>query len=483
VKTCRLIAVLRGIVAFALVAIPLATFAAPSVHRHLSPQFVIGPRAQPLGSVKPGESLFTCQVGLSAATCYDAAQMRTAYGVGAFVGSGVDGSGRTIVIIDSFQSPTLTADVDAFSANNGLSPSAAFLTQIAPDGLTPFDPNDDDMNGWSGEITLDVEWAHAIAPGAKVVLVLAKSDDDDDLLSALNYAIKHNLGDVISMSFGGNESCLDASSLNGWHNAFATATLRGITLFASSGDQGAAQPTCDGNSWTLAVSHPASDPLVSGVGGTELHAAMYCLASLGCDPTTQPAPGTWQGEIVWNEFDSESTGGGISVVFPAPLFQKGSVKGTKMRTVPDVAYNAAIEHGVLTYWQGGWWLFGGTSAGSPQWAAIVAITDQYAGHRLGFLNAAFYRLLQPKAAYAASFHDIVDGDNSVIEEDVNDNDVEVDGYVAGLAWDATTGIGSPRSDTLVGRLIHAVLPADALLAVVTSIPRGHGHWHGARQPH
>src|SRR5262249_27178059 len=154
----------------------------------------------------------------------------------------------------------------------------------------------------------------------------------------------------------------------------------------------------DGTSWVKAVSHPAVDPLVSGVGGTELHAAGYCLTVLGCNPATNPAPGTYDSEIVWNEFDSESTGGGYSVIFDAPPYKKSAEK-TRSRGVPDVAYNAAIFHGVITvYTESGlisdppsFFLFGGTSAGAPQWSAITAITNQVAGHRLGYLNSAFYQ--------------------------------------------------------------------------------------------
>jgi len=434
------------------------------------PQLLVGPKAELASASSPDQSLFTCQVGLLPFKCYDPFQMRRAYGVNQLIGAGYDGAGHTIVIIDAFQSPTLEADVDAFSANYGLPPHQAFLTQIAPDGLTPFDPNDDNMVGWSSEITLDVEWSHAIAPKANVVLVLAKSNEDADILSALKYAVDHNLGDVISMSFGENESCLDSTALNAWHDVFAQATKKSITLFASSGDQGASQPTCDGASWVKAVSHPASDPLVSGVGGTELDAANYCLTSLGCDPATHPTPGTYLGEIAWNEFDSESTGGGYSVIFDAPPYQKSAVK-SKSRAVPDVAYNAAIYHGVLVYWAGDWWLFGGTSAGAPQWAGITAIANQLAGHRLGYLNSAFYQVRQTPPNYGPSFHDIVTGDNSVVETDSGGNDVPITGFDAGAAWDATTGIGSPKSDGLVSRLIRFVSPGDAVAAIATSKPK------------
>jgi subtilase family serine protease len=456
----------------ALGALPLAASAAKASGTHgVAPQSSIGPQAQAAGLAAPGYGLFTCQVGEAGPDiqCYDPYQMRKAYGVDKLIAAGNDGTGHTIVIVDAFQSPTLAADLGYFNTFYGL--PAANLSVVAPDGMVPFVPAI--MNGWAGEITLDVTWAHAIAPAANIVLVLARTNQDSDILSAIRYAVDNNLGDVISMSFGENESCMDADSIAAYHDVFVKATQKGITLFASSGDQGAAQQTCDGESWTRAVSHPASDPLVSGVGGTELHAADYCLPVLGCDPTQHASFGTYESEIAWNEFQSESTGGGVSVVFDAPPYQKSAVRASG-RAVPDVAYNAAIYHGVLVRFQGSWYLFGGTSAGAPQWSAILAITNQVAGQRLGYLNKAFYQIRQTPPNYSPSFHDITIGNNSVIELDADDNEVVVAGFVAGDAWDATTGIGSPKVDGIVGRLIKMVSPGDAVSAIATSKPHSHG---------
>jgi subtilase family serine protease len=337
-----------------------------------------------------------------------------------------------------------------------------------------------------------VEWAHAIAPDAQIVLVLAKSNDDADILSATKYAVDHNLGDVISQSFGEDESCMDPDLLVKQHQVFADATKKNITLFASSGDEGAAQPTCDGTSWGKAASSPASDPLVTGVGGTELHAADYCLTALGCDPSSNPAPGTYQDEIVWNEPDfAAATGGGFSVLYDEPSFQRATIHkghGDKQRGVPDVSYNAAILHGVLVFYDingnGGVYLVGGTSAGSPQWAAITVIADQKAGKRLGFINKALYQISQSKKNYAKSFFDITSGNSSVVEEDSDGNPVAVDGFNAEKGWDATTGLGSPATDQLVGYLIKFVSPGDGKAAIAESTPHKHGgHRHHHMDPH
>jgi subtilase family serine protease len=413
--------------------------------------------------------------------------MRTAYQVDSLISAGYDGSGHTIVIVDAFQNPNLVAQVAFFDTFYGL--PAINLTQVAPDGLTPYVTNDLNMRGWAEEISLDVEWAHAIAPGAKIVLVLAKSNMDADILSALKYAVDNNLGEIVSMSFGENESCLDSDTQSAWHDVFAAATTKNITLFASSADQGAALPTCDGESWVKAVSSPASDPLVTGVGGTELRAADYCLVSLGCDPTANPPFGTYLSEIVWNEGPTgdfqaffgatEATGGGFSVVFDEPPYQQGTIHGGKQRAVPDVGYNAAILHGVLTYLDipgvaVGFYRFGGTSAGSPQWAAIAAIANQRAGKQLGFLNSAIYQIGKVNKASAASFHDITVGNNSALEFDSSDNPVSITGFDAGPGWDATTGNGTPFSSTsLVDNLIKYVSPGDGVAVLANTKPKKH----------
>src|SRR5439155_4807026 len=149
---------------------------------------------------------------------------------------------------------------------------------------------------------------HAVAPAAKIVLVLAKSNDDADILSATRFAVDHNVGDVISQSFGEAEQCMAPNLFKAQHKLFAKATAKGITLLASSGDQGAALPTCDNTSFFKAASTPASDPNVTGVGGTRLFA--------------NGLTGAYASESVWNEPDFASAGGGgFSVKFRAPLYQ------------------------------------------------------------------------------------------------------------------------------------------------------------------
>jgi subtilase family serine protease len=462
-------------IVFALVLVLFGAFPA-AARSGLAPMLEKGPLASPANVVSPDNAaygLFTCQIGASPFTCYDPYQMRRAYGADLLIAAGYNGAGKTIVIVDAFQNPNIVNALNTFISFYGLTPMNAgsgtpTFTQVAPDGLTAFDPNDDNMVGWASEITLDVLWAHAIAPGANIVLELSTDNSDAAILSAINDAVNNHRGDVISMSFGEAEECLGPELTAGFHQAFVNATKAGITLFASSGDQGAAQPSCDGSTWIKSTSSPASDPLVTGVGGTELHAAGYCLVSRGCDPTTHPAFGTYLSEIAWNEgptfgdfqdqFDSTlATGGGFSTVWSAPPYQQSLIKSTKARGVPDVAYNAAVLHGVLTYLDipgvpAGFYLFGGTSAGSPQWAALTVMMDQAAGHNFGFINGALYKIGQNAADYANAFHDVTSGNNSAMEFDMDNNPVTVIGFNAGAGWDATTGLGTPKAGGVLSEL-------------------------------
>ena len=215
------------VVALSLTAFPVAAATTPQVarkHRVASPFIVKGPQALPSGLSTPKYGLFTCQVGLTPGDiCYDPYQMRHAYNIDTLISAGFTGKGKTIVIVDAFQSPNIVGQLNFYNSFYGLpglnglggpaEPSLGTFTQIAPDGLTAFDPTDDNMVGWAEEISLDVLWAHAIAPGANIVLVLSKTNDDADILSATQYAVDHNLGNVISQSFGENESCVDSDLL------------------------------------------------------------------------------------------------------------------------------------------------------------------------------------------------------------------------------------------------------------------------------
>ena len=312
------------------------------------------------------------------------------------------GAGRTIVIVDAFQSPTIQHDLDLFDQVFEL--PAATVQIVAPDGLTPFDQNNANQVGWAGEITLDVEWAHAIAPAATIKLVLAKSNDDADILSATQFAVDHNLGDVISQSFGEAEQCVDPAIESAQHRMFAKATLKGITLLASSGDQGAAQPSCDGSTFIKAASSPATDPFVTAVGGTLLDA----------DGLT----GAYHSETTWNEprvrgghrrrLQHRLRHAGLpEAAAPAP---RAACRTS--RTTPASSPACSWSWSSSGLGPDLVFRFGGTSAGSPQWAGLIALAAQLRHARVGYLNPQVYALSLVKPVYTALFHDITTGDNT-----------------------------------------------------------------------
>ena len=438
----------------ALVAVSASSAAGPTSH-----PITVQPNISTPQRIQPGTVHFGCQSrpidGSLGPRCYQPGQIQNAYGYSGLLASGVNGSGRTILIIDAYSNPYVAGDLAIQDSTFGL-PAPPSYTAIAPQGVPAFDPTDPNQVGWAEEITLDVLWAHAMAPAASIVLVEAASNQDADILAATKYAIDNNLGDVISQSFGEAETCVDPLLLAQEHALFQSAVDKGMTLFASSGDSGASQFNCAGTSAILSVSSPASDPNVTGVGGTTLNAS---------DPA-----GNYIGETAWTEqlfgcnppalapADINCSGGGFSTIYGRPSWQRSQVKGGTGRGVPDVSYNAGVNGGVLTHCgicnllfgisptdPHTFFIFGGTSAGSPQWAALAADADQMAGGRIGNINQSLYQFSQAQQKYAADFHDATTGNNDVAELGGN-------GYNAGTGWDAVTGLGTPNAANLLPAL-------------------------------
>jgi subtilase family serine protease len=380
-----------------------------------------------------------CQSPNAKARCYTPQQIQNAYNITPLYKNRITGVGHTIVIVDAFQSPTIRHDLAMFDRIFGLKDPR--LEIFAPDGLAAFNPKDPVQVSWAGEITLDVEWAHAVAPGANIALVLAnplKVQNNSfsgfllNILRATQFAVKNNLGDVISQSFGGNETCATKAALQAQHAVFQTAAAKKITLLASSGDRGAAEINCASNTFVKAVSTPASDPLVTAVGGTSLNA--------------NAANGTYINETGW-----VGSGGGFSAIFPKPTFQKGvQAIANNRRGLPDVASVADPRTGVVVVWSSSGQgadlvaVFGGTSVGSPQWAGITALINERMGARIGFLNGALYRLGASDQT-AKAFHDITKGNNSFAGQDANGVAVAVKGFDAAKGWDPVSGLGTPNA--------------------------------------
>ena len=225
------------------------------------------------------------------------------------------------------------------------------------------------------------------------------------------------------------------------HQAFVQAAAEHMTVFASAGDSGSAQPDCNGDGgYFKSVSTPASDPLVTGVGGTHLNANF----------TT----GAYRSESVWNNSgltpDFGAGGGGFSTKYLRPSYQ-AFANGNRPRGVPDVTYNGDVYGGVLAtcgecgFGPGAFFIFGGTSAGSPQWSAITALADQGGRQRLGFLNPTLYVIGVAVTNYNYAFHDVLTGNNAW---DV----AGVSGYSAAPGWDPASGLGSPDAAHLISLL-------------------------------
>ncbi len=381
------------------------------------------------------------QIGIA---CYSPNQFQKAYRVKQLFGQGTTGAGHTIAIVDSFGSPTIQSDLHTFDQTFHL-PDAPSLQVIQPAGpVPPFDPTDSTMNGWAFETTLDVEYAHAMAPGANILLVetpVAETEGVEgfpEIVKAENYVVDHHLADVISQSFGATENTFpNRHALVKLRSAFKNAAANGVTVLGASGDDGATDAMADGstlynhpvNSW------PSADPLVTSIGGTQLH-----LDAKG----NRLSP-----DVVWND-GYGAGGGGHSLYFHRPAFQDGvaDVVG-KTRGTPDISMTAAVDGGALVYLSYdptsvGFSIVGGTSEATPIFAGIVALASQQAGHSLGDINAPLYSLMSH-----ASEHGIVDvksGDNSF---------AGVTGYPATPGYDLASGLGTVNAQHFVPALAAA----------------------------
>jgi len=353
---------------------------------------------------------------------YSPSQISQAYGFNqiSFANGTVkgNGSGQTIAIVDAYNDPNITNDLYEFDQHFGLAnPNFTVVNQTGGMVLPEVDPTGD----WEVEESLDVEWAHAMAPGANIVLVEANSDNISDLLASVQTAASLPGVSVVSMSWGDSEFYSETS----YDSYFTTpAGHNGVTFVAASGDSGA--PPI----------YPAVSPNVLAVGGTTL---------------SLDAEGDYLGETAWS-----GSGGGISAYEAQPAYQKGVVsQSTTQRTSPDVAYDADPETGFAVYDSygvsgetGPWYTIGGTSAGAPQWAALIAIADQ--GRALmgeGSLDGASQTLPMIYQMPASNFHDITSGSSTGSPA-----------YSAGPGYDLATGRGSPNANLVVNYLVNGTSP-------------------------
>jgi len=323
-------------------------------------------------------------------TCgYQPSELATAYGLTDLYSAGLNGAGETIVIVDAYGSTTIQQDAAIFSAVYGLPP--ANLTISKAPGLAGSPKN----NGWDGETTLDVEWAHAVAPAANIALVVAT--DRSSLDEAINYAVVHHLGNTISNSWGGLEGFGNPAHYDRVNRILQMAAVQGIDVNFSSGDDGDEMLTAGFKT----VDFPAGSPFATAVGGTSL--------ALNSDNTMALQTGWGNNLTRIAEANGAPTipplslgfqfgaGGGESRVFARPAFQTGHGIGAGGgRLVPDVAMLADPYTGVEIIQtidgQPSVGVIGGTSLAAPLFSGIMAIAAQKAGHGLGQAAALVYGL-------------------------------------------------------------------------------------------
>jgi len=404
-----------------------------------------------------------CEASFQVA-CYQPAQIQQAYNLPALYSQGVNGQGATIVIVDSFGSPTIAADLAVFDQQFGL-PAPPSFKIIRPAGaVPPYDPSTTQMFSWAGETSLDVEYAHAVAPGASILLVETPVAETEgvtgfpQIVQAEEYVIDHHLGDVISQSFGATEQTFPSkAAVEALRGAYVDAYRHHITVLSASGDDGATDLGLDGQTlYTRPVtSWPASDPLVTGVGGTQLH-----LDSSG----NRLSPDT-----VWNDTFNTSaqtfilgnsgpsplaSGGGESIFFSRPAYQNPvrTVVG-RNRGVPDISMSAACDGAVDVYQSfggepPGWYPTCGTSEATPLFAGIVALADQVAHHPLGLINPALYTMA---ARHLPGLVNVSSGDNTVSFTQGGQTHT-VHGFTAGPGYDLASGLGTVNAAEFVPEL-------------------------------
>ena len=398
--------------------------------------------------------------------CYLPAQIQRAYHLPRLYRQGITGRGQTIVIVDSFGSPTVRSDLSRFDQAAGL-PAPPSLKIIQPAGKVPsYQPNSD-REGWAGETDLDVEYAHAIAPGASILLVETPTSEDEgttgfpQIVAAETYVINHHLGGVISQSFSATEQTFPSgASLRRLRGAYIDAARRGVTVLAASGDSGAADVKYNEVTYYLhpVTSWPDSDPLVTAVGGAQLH-----LGAAG-DNVTPPTVWNDTFSAAANEFavgnpgpNPLAGGGGRSVVFARPGFQNGvrSIVGSH-RGVPDISMSGACNGAADVYQSfggqpAGWYPACGTSEATPEFAGIVALADQVAGHPLGMINRYLYRLA---ARRVPGIVDVVSGNNTVSFRQGGRMHT-VSGFAARRGYDLASGVGTVNAPAFVRELAQA----------------------------
>jgi subtilase family serine protease len=400
--------------------------------------------------------------------CYSPAQIAHAYGLDALSHAGIDGSGVTIAIVIPFGSPTIATDLHSFDQTFGTTPGPDGITPYPPIATDPqltikqlgqvpvYDPTDDDAITWAQETTLDVEWAHVVAPKANILLVETAVDETEgvqglpEIEAAEQYVVDNHLADIIVQTFGATEQTFPSSkTIMGLRDGLVDASKHNVTVVNANGDTGSTNYDVNFDLYTMPVTGwPSADPLVTSVGGTTL--------SLDAGGSrTSP-------DVVWNDSalvgGPFASGGGLSSVFDRPDYQKGvkDVVG-KARGTPDISMSSALDGGVWVEFSfecggcGPFSLASGTSVATPLFGGVVALADQVAGQPLGQIDDALYSI-----PYGGGLVDVTQGNNDGGPFTNSDGKTyDVPGYDAGPGYDLASGLGTIDATRFVPALAAA----------------------------
>ncbi len=485
-------------VAAALVALTAATAASAAIQAPEGSSSAGGTTSTPACSSPPPVHFYAWE------HCYAPSDIRAAYGVSGLgdptTGTGTLGRGRTIVLVDSYGSPTAAADLKYFHDTFYPNLPAPNFDQRFPQGKPNFsNPNGNGQSGpsaaanWSGEATLDIEWAYAIAPLAHIVLIAVPPAETEGVqgLPNLFKAISGEVdaepgGTVFSMSFGVTEQTFGgaaAQQTSKFDAVFQNGIAKGDTFFASSGDDGStgvAKQHKDTATYPYPTDGwPASSPFVTSAGGTQLQYGWTWDPTsdtpLLADGSQNPAYFNYTSggnqNVVWNEsWLPAATGGGPSAIYGRPSWQSGVLSGAgDHRLVPDISWNAAVNGGVLvyitafpTYQRAGWHVYGGTSAASPQLAALTALANEKRAdakkpplgniNPLLYSNPGWFTDVVPVVQGTAQSGHLVNNQLWQYNADGSVSPGPVPGWPTLPGYDMTTGLGTPSAPAYVNGL-------------------------------
>jgi subtilase family serine protease len=406
-------------------------------------------------------------------------ELRRAYGVDGLVDSGVDGSGVRVAVVGAYLSPTLHADASTYARRNDPAhplPRRRLVEQaFLPEQLQ----TQCGIGGWYGEQTLDVEAVHAMAPGATILAVGARSCTDPDLLEAITAVVDDHQADIVSNSYGFQGELLPEASVRATLRVHTQAAIQGIGFMYSTGDDG--DWSSDGSfvGPLPSANFPSSSPLATAVGGTSLGLAEdgsvalergWTTGTSTFDPATRTFTPGGQGEFMYG------AGGGPSRLFDQPRYQAGIVPNgmagalgaPRRRVSPDVGMVGDPNTGMLvgqtqTFPEGvsyDEYRIGGTSLSSPLFAGVMALADQRAGTRHGFANPWLYSLAAspalrdiapgPRTAVVRrNFVNGVDSSGGFTAPTVRTIDADLQSLRTLAGYDTLTGLGAPAGARFV----------------------------------